>query len=259
MFGKWHLGQREKYLPHNRPVLRLFPFLCTHFTRARGLSGVVATMPLAWRGHTKSLTARARPSPDLAVWLEYRRGFQQYYGIPFSCDMGCSPWHGPNWQKCGNSAFQPSPLPLLNGTSGAAAVVLEAPAFLNTLTQRYADWGSAFIAQQSAAKTPWLLYASFNHVHVTDANYSKPLPPPGYSDWQFSSKEFCGSSGRGGTGDAVQELDAAVGTLMAAVKARPSPIPSPCTQSTRAGIEWRRCQRAACMAREHHRLVRAEP
>ena len=36
MFGKWHLGQREMYLPHNR-------------------------------------------------------GFGEYFGIPFSCDMGCSP------------------------------------------------------------------------------------------------------------------------------------------------------------------------
>ena len=44
--------------------------------------------------------------------------------------------------------------------------------------------------------------------------------------------------------------------------ARPSPIPSPCTQLTRAGIEWRRCHRAACMARPyqmHHRSVRAGP
>ena len=44
--------------------------------------------------------------------------------------------------------------------------------------------------------------------------------------------------------------------------ARPSPIPSPCTQFTRAGIEWRRCHRAACMARaykEHHRSGQAEP
>ena len=28
------------------------------------------SMPFAWRVHTKSLTTRARPSPDLAVWLE---------------------------------------------------------------------------------------------------------------------------------------------------------------------------------------------
>ena len=52
-----------------RPVLRLFPprALVSH---AQGSSGVVDNMPFAWRGHTKSLTTRARPSPDLAVWLE---------------------------------------------------------------------------------------------------------------------------------------------------------------------------------------------
>ena len=27
-------------------------------------------MLFVWRGHTKSLTTRARPSPDLVVWLE---------------------------------------------------------------------------------------------------------------------------------------------------------------------------------------------
>ena len=37
---------------------------------AQGSSGDVATVPFAWRGHTKSLTTRARPGPDLAVWLE---------------------------------------------------------------------------------------------------------------------------------------------------------------------------------------------
>ena len=44
--------------------------------------------------------------------------------------------------------------------------------------------------------------------------------------------------------------------------ARPSLIPSLCTQFTRAGIGWRRCQRAVCMARpdqEPHRSGRAEP
>ena len=54
------------------PVLRLFP-PCALVSHARGSSGAVDNMPFAWRGHTKSLTTRARPSPDLAVWLEYRR------------------------------------------------------------------------------------------------------------------------------------------------------------------------------------------
>ena len=46
------------------------PSACTQSTRAQGSSGVVDNMPFAWRGHTKSLTTRDRPSPDLAVWLE---------------------------------------------------------------------------------------------------------------------------------------------------------------------------------------------
>jgi len=163
MFGKWHLGQREQYLPHNR-------------------------------------------------------GFSQYFGIPFSCDMGCSPW-GRSQAVCGWNTNTPGPIPLLRGSAGSKAVVEEQPADLSTLTERYADWGSDFIKKQSAEGKPWLLYASFNHVHVTDANYGAALKPPGYSNKQFASPEFCGSSGRGGTGDAVQELDAAVGRLMAAVKA----------------------------------------
>ena len=52
-----------------RPVLRLFP-PCALISHAQGSSGVVDNMPFAWRGHTKCLTTRARPSPDLAVWLE---------------------------------------------------------------------------------------------------------------------------------------------------------------------------------------------
>ena len=52
-----------------RPVLRLFP-PCALISHAQGSSGVVDNMPFAWRGYTKSLTTRTRPSPDLAVWLE---------------------------------------------------------------------------------------------------------------------------------------------------------------------------------------------
>ena len=49
--------------------LRVFP-PCAPSSHAQGSSGVVATVLLVWRGHTKSLATRARPSPGLAVWLE---------------------------------------------------------------------------------------------------------------------------------------------------------------------------------------------
>ena len=56
-------------LPELRRVLRVFP-PCALIAHAQGSSGVVDNMPFAWRGHTKRLATRARPSPDLAVWLE---------------------------------------------------------------------------------------------------------------------------------------------------------------------------------------------
>ena len=86
--------------------------------------------------------------------------------------MGCSPWHGPKAMKptsCGTMG-QPSPLPLMTGSSGSDAVVLEAPCDLSTLTQRYVDWGSSFIRN---ASKPWLLYASFRYAAVRTLS---PLP-----------------------------------------------------------------------------------
>ena len=53
----------------NWPVLRLFPPHAPS-SHAQGSSGVVATVPLVWRGHTKRTTARSGPGPDLAMWLE---------------------------------------------------------------------------------------------------------------------------------------------------------------------------------------------
>ena len=55
----------------NPPVARPSPIPPdARIPRAQGSSGATATVPFAWRGHTKSRTTRARPSPDLAVWLE---------------------------------------------------------------------------------------------------------------------------------------------------------------------------------------------
>ena len=44
--------------------------LCAFVSHAQGSSGVVATMPLVWRGRTKSPTTRAGPSLELALRLE---------------------------------------------------------------------------------------------------------------------------------------------------------------------------------------------
>ena len=76
--------------------------------------------------------------------------------------------------------------------------------------------------------------------------------------WGMSTRVDKGEGNGSGKGRQDRGLRHVYGRLG---EARPSPIPSPCTQFTRARIEWRRCHRAACMARsyqEHHRSVRAE-
>lgn len=137
------------------------------------------------------------------------RGFDYYYGLPFSVDMGTSVWHPE-----GGGDFQPTPLPLVEGTAGNGWHVVEQPAALHNLTDRYVEKATAFIADKCSGDAPWVLYMSFSHVHNP----------------QFCSSRWCGSStvrgvgpavpsGHGGTGSAVQEMDWSVGQILGALDA----------------------------------------
>jgi len=93
------------------------------------------------------------------IYMPINRGFDEYLGIPFSQDMGFSFWEGGLSKP--NAPFQPTPLPLVNGTT-----VVEQPVALNTLPQRYGSAAASFIARSAAAKEPFYLYMSFNHVRM---------------------------------------------------------------------------------------------
>ena len=69
-------------------------------------------------------------------------GFEHYFGIPFSVDMGKSAW---------SPKGQFPPLALVHGDT-----VLEQPANLDTLSVRYADFASGFITNATKAGTPFL-------------------------------------------------------------------------------------------------------
>lgn len=114
--------------------------------------------------------------------LPTRFGFDQYLGIPYSVDMGDSPWHAAPTQ---------TPLPLV-----ANETVIEQPVNLNTLSERYVAAALNFVADDKFA-----LYYAFSHVHVPD----------------FASPQFCNTSRRGRYGDAVAEMDWSIGQVMAAV------------------------------------------
>ena len=129
--------------------------------------------------------------------------------------MGTSYWHPAGH----GSVFQPTPLPLLNGTAEDGCTIIEQPAGLHTLAQRYVDRAVDFIKRQAQAAKPFVLYMPFNHVHNP----------------QFCSDKWCNTStaiGNGaaipnpdsvthgaGIGSSVQEMDDAVGQIMAAIKA----------------------------------------
>lgn len=109
-------------------------------------------------------------------FLPTNHGFDEWYGIPYSHDM---------W-----------PRPLMHNLD-----VIEQPADLSTLTQRYTGWAVDFISRQTAS--PFFLYMPHSCPHI-------PLA---------ASRTFLGASGQGLYGDVVQEIDWSVGQVLQALAA----------------------------------------
>jgi arylsulfatase A-like enzyme len=123
---------------------------------------------------------------DQLEFLPLRRGFDYYFGIPYSDDMAPSPAH-PEFP----------PLPLVLGER-----VIEAPVDRNTLVKRCTEEAIAFIERNRAR--PFFVYL--------------PQITPGSTAHPFSSAAFRGRSKNGDYGDSVEELDWSAGEIMAALQ-----------------------------------------
>jgi len=121
---------------------------------------------------------------DQPEFLPTCQGFDYYYGIPYSNDMGKE-------QRPENP-----PLPLLRNEK-----VIEAPADQNTLTSRYTDEAVRFIRKNR--NQPFFLYLPHTMPH-------NPV---------HAGKAFRGHSDNGIYGDAVEEIDFSTGQILAALKA----------------------------------------
>jgi arylsulfatase A len=108
-------------------------------------------------------------------YLPTSRGFNAYFGIPYSNDM--------------------TPRVLMQDTE-----VVEEPAVLETLTQRYTEHAVKFI--QDKKDGPFFLYMPHTFPHI-------PLA---------ASARFRGKSGEGLYGDVVEEIDWSVGEVLRALK-----------------------------------------
>jgi arylsulfatase A len=126
---------------------------------------------------------------DQPEFLPTRHGFDEYFGIPFSNDMG---------HERPRNAREYPPLPLLRGER-----VIETEPDQRRLTRRYTEESIKFIEQtQKSGARPFFLYLA----------HAMPHWP------HYSSEAFDGKSGNGKYGDAVTELDWSTGEILAALK-----------------------------------------
>ncbi len=122
-------------------------------------------------------------------FLPTRRGFERYFGIPYSNDMSRK-------SNPGNPIYRlrfVPPLPLMRGET-----VVEEEPDQALLTQRYTQEAVEFIEESHRAGRPFFLYLA----------HTAPHPP------LHASARFLGKSLRGLYGDVVEELDWSTGEIL---------------------------------------------
>jgi len=120
---------------------------------------------------------------DQEPFLPTRHGFDYYYGIPYSNDMGRNP-------KMAETDGTP-PLPMMRGD-----VIIESPTDQRTITRRYTEEAVRFIRDHK--DEPFFLYLPHTAVHL-------PL---------IMGDRFFGKSKNGLLGDSVEEVDWSTGQLL---------------------------------------------
>ena len=116
---------------------------------------------------------------DQPEFLPTKHGFDSYFGIPYSNDMG----------------RKNIPLPLLRDDK-----VIEAPVAQSSVTRRYTDEAVKFI--KANREKPFFLYLPHTSVHL-------PL---------FPGEGFKGKSSNGKYGDWIEEVDACTGIILDTLK-----------------------------------------
>ncbi|NXF92425.1 ARSG Arylsulfatase, partial [Eubucco bourcierii] len=131
------------------------------------------------------------------------RGFDYFFGIPYSHDMGCTdtpgynlppcppcPQHGTAARVARRDCYTEVALPLFENVT-----IVQQPANLSSLAARYAQEAARFIQRASDSGRPFFLYLALAHMHVP---LEVPSLPP---------------SASGIYGAALSEMDALVGWI----------------------------------------------
>ncbi|XP_077690006.1 arylsulfatase G isoform X2 [Eretmochelys imbricata] len=101
------------------------------------------------------------------------RGFDYYFGIPYSHDMGCTDTPGYNLPPCpacprhsattshGRDCYTKVALPLFENIT-----IIQQPVNLTGLAAEYAEKATQFIQRASESGRPFFLYLALAHMHV---------------------------------------------------------------------------------------------
>ncbi|XP_059989832.1 arylsulfatase G isoform X2 [Lagenorhynchus albirostris] len=177
--------------------------LCLHIPLARHLSRPPSLVPVYPSGYpvvrpsvfssTQSFTCPGTLGPR-----EAPRGFDYYFGIPYSHDMGCTDTPGYNHPPCpacprgGRPSRNPEKdchsdlaLPLYENLS-----IVEQPVNLSGLAQKYAEKATQFIQRASASGRPFLLYVGLAHMHVPLSRTLLSAEPGGRRPYSAALREM---------------------------------------------------------------------
>ncbi|MEM9015422.1 MAG: sulfatase [Verrucomicrobiota bacterium] len=154
---------------------------------SRGLNPDEVTIAEVLRdaGYTTAIVGKWHLG-DQPEYLPTRHGFESYFGIPYSNDMGHQDRPEP---------YVYPPLPLLRDE-----VVIEEEPDQALITKRYTEESIAFI--EANKDKPFFLYLPHTMPH-----------------WpQYSSEDFAGKSANGPWGDTVEEIDWSTGEILEALR-----------------------------------------
>ncbi|XP_041671500.1 arylsulfatase G isoform X1 [Cheilinus undulatus] len=142
-----------------------------------------------------------------------KRGFEYYFGIPYSNDMGCTDKPGYDVPECHpchsygpqvirlqrsvhGGCYSKVGLPLIENSS-----IVEQPLDLWTLTKKYKSAAVRIIHNARERGQPYLLYIALAHMHV-------PLAPPPSQDASSTDSSVYSAS--------LREMDSLVGAVKSA-------------------------------------------
>uniref|UniRef100_A0A1B8XZA2 Sulfatase N-terminal domain-containing protein n=1 Tax=Xenopus tropicalis TaxID=8364 RepID=A0A1B8XZA2_XENTR len=144
-------------------------------------SGYTTGLIVGGRGRSQGCPL---PAGNLTGFSPPLPGFDYYYGIPYSNDMGCTDAPGYDIPPCppcplrcnltqstGGGCYPKLALPLMQNRA-----IVEQPADLRHLSERYALRAEQFVEEVSSQGRPYFLYVALAHMHVPLSR--PPMAPP---------------------------------------------------------------------------------